>query len=996
MARKKIKSKGKKVVPITAKTRSKSPQPAKGRRGTATASAAKGKRLRFRLPAGSGGGMEKVRLGMSRTWRELLIRLRLSRAAKAQPAPVKEAFPTGDKEPRVKQAAGKGTPAPGVRRAAAGTRPSPSGRRRQAPQDRHPLLQALIKRVATVEGLAAVLLAVLLFYPPYFRGLFFARELLPTHIFTAMLFALLAFYKIYRREPLFSRHPLDWAIVALLGLYTTSSIAAWNARDAVGAILKMANYAAVYWMLAYGVRSLSAVRNYLAVFFTSGTGVAVLGLGAAFGTFHYKDAFVGGRIYSSLQYPNTLAAFLTAINLFGLYLWAEAWHLASRLLLSVGNYLLFLTFLGTQSRGALLIYPVGLLVLLLGLTGGVQEPGAKQKAAGAGCRVPRPEGAAWRGAARALGHFALQLVSVLAVFGKVMAAANSHSQLAGWLWVLAGAVIAALLQLLWHYAENGIRLSAGEGEPAVQRTLKPWVLPAAGLALALAVAAGGFTLARQAAAPAATGSGAAWKSWVQRLESISLKDENAQDRLNWSRDALRIMTSGPVNAILGAGGGGWNALYHRYQDYLYYSTEVHNHFMQVGVETGIPGLLAFIAIWIFFFASAVRTWRAAGDRSQQALRGTAWAIFSGALALGLHSLIDFNLSLGAVAILLWGLFGLERGLERISTFEERDASVKVVRHPGSRLSPGVQGAIAGVLAGAFFFLSLALALGDNYAQAAAADLKNQDAQAAVENLDRAIRYDPWTSSYRTQLAQILLYQGTQRQDGAAIQRAQETLRAAVQKSRGDFELRLLYARALFNGGQVKEGIGQLEEAVALIPLKQEVYDNLAVGYLEAGRFLLEQAVQNRQPAGGGSAEELRAQGRSYLEKALQVPGRIEARMAAVPKEHLKLWRRAPLLAVSPSVKLKAGEAAVLLGKWPQAETYLTAAAGDPKLKPEALLWHGLALNSQGKDGEALIGEALKLNPDLAKERERIERILPGRSVSGTVGKAASNLSASRQ
>ncbi|HHW41399.1 MAG TPA: hypothetical protein GXX19_09695 [Syntrophomonadaceae bacterium] len=1004
MARKKQKSKGKKVVPITAKARTKGTRQ-KSKREAAAAPAAGARRLRFRLPGGAGGGMEKARQGLSRTWRELAIRLRLSRAGKAAP-PVEgnRASLQRGKGRQARPAVGRGIPA--ARRTAAGRRASTLAGYWQAFGERCPRLQALLRQAATVDGLVAILLAVLLFYPPYFRGLFFARELLPTHIFTAMLFALLAFYKIYRREPLFSRHPLDWAIVALLALYTTSSIAAWNARDAVGAILKMANYAAVYWMLAYGVRSLSAVRNYLAVFFTSGTGVAVLGLGAAFGTFRYKDAFVGGRIYSSLQYPNTLAAFLTAINLFGLYLWAEARHLASKLLLSVGNYLLFLTFLGTQSRGALLIYPLGLLVLLLGLTGGVQEPGAKQKAADVGCRVPGAaprglpgrSGAAWRGAARVLGHFALQLVSALAVFGKVMAAANSHSQLAGWLWVLAGAAVAALLQLLWHYAENGIRLPAGEGGPAVQRTLKPWVLPAAGLVLALAIAAGGFALARQAAAPAATGSGAVWKSWVQRLESISLKDENAQDRLNWSRDALRIMASSPLNAILGAGGGGWNALYHRYQDYLYFSTEVHNHFMQVGVETGIPGLLAFIAIWIFFFAGSVRTWRAAGDRSQQALRGTAWAIFSGALALGLHSLIDFNLSLGAVAILLWGLFGLERGLERISTFEERDASGKVVRHPGARLSPGVQGAIVGVLAGAFFFLSLALALGDNYAQAAAAALKNQDARAAVENLDRAIRYDPWTTSYRTQLAQILLYQGTQQQDGAAIRKAQETLRAAVQKSRGDFQLRLLYARALFNGGQVREGVGQLEEAVTLMPLKQEVYDNLAVGYLEAGRFLLEQAGQNRQAAGGqgGNVEELRAQGRSYLEKALQVPGRIEARMAAVPKEHLKLWRRAPLLAVSPSVKLKAGEAAVLLGKWPQAETYLAAAAQDPMLKPEALLWHGLALNRQGKDGEKLIGEALKLNQDLAKERERIEKILPGRPAAGTAGKAASNLSASRQ
>lgn len=985
MARKKVKSKGKKVVPIdtkAAKARAKAPQQ-KGKREAGAAAPTKVRRLRFRKP----GGMDNVRLGLSRPLKELAILLRLSRPDKGQPA-ARGASLRGAEVKQGSRVGGRGVPA--ARRKPSGLRSSPLLLYWDALGERHPRLQALLRQAASVDGIAAILLAVLLFYPPYFRGLFFARELLPTHIFTAMLFALLAFYRIHRREPLFSRHPLDLSVVALLILYATSGIAAWSARDAVGALLKMANYAAVYWMLAYIVRSLKAVRGYLAVFFTSGAGVAVLGLGAAFGTFKYKDAFVGGRIYSSLQYPNTLAAYLTAINLFGLYLWTEARDLTAKLLLAVGNYLLFLAFLGTQSRGALLIYPVGLLVLLAGICLCPAEPveqplaadecGGQAQASGTGQAVRRLSGL--RRVARLLGHLVLQLISALAVFGKAMAAANAsgHARAMGWLWLLAGAAVAVVLQLIWHYAENGVRLTAREEEKAVRRALRPWVLPAAGVVLAVAIALGGYAVAQRAAVPAAAGAGAGWKAWLQRVESISLQDQNAQDRLNWSRDAFRIITSTPLTAILGAGGGGWNALYHRFQDYLYYTTEVHNHLMQVGVETGIPGMLAFIAIWVSLVITLVRIRRSPGG-SQPAVWGTAWAVFSGALALGLHSLIDFNLSLGAVAILLWGLFGLERGLERISSSEVPDASGKVVRHPGRRLSPGVQGAIAGVLAGVFFLLSLTLAVGDNYAQAADAALKAGDARTAVEKLEKAMQYDPWTASYRAQLAQILLYQGQQQKDGAAIRMAQQTLKSAVQKNRGDFELRILYARALFGGGDFKEGIGQLEEAVRCIPLKQEVYDSLATGYFEAGRYLFELAAQNGQNAGGQaeSAEKLRAEGRSYLGQALQVPGRIEARMAAIPKEHLGLWRRAPLLAVSFTVRLKAGEAAALLGRWPEAENNLTAAAQDPKLKPEALLWRGLALKAQGNDGEPLISEAIKLSPDLTKERERIEKILPARA-----------------
>ncbi len=102
-------------------------------------------------------------------------------------------------------------------------------------------------------------------------------------------------------------------------------------------------------------------------------------------------------------------------------------------------------------------------------------------------------------------------------------------------------------------------------------------------------------------------------------------------------------------------------------------------------------------------------------------------------------------------------------------------------------------------------------------------------------------------------------------------------------------------------------------------------------------------------------------------------------MAAVPQELLPLWRRAPLLTPSFAVRLKAGEAAALLGRWRDAEENLRAAAADPKLKPEALLWRGLALNAQGRDGSALIAEALRLNPGLKSERERIEKLFPAKA-----------------
>jgi len=84
---------------------------------------------------------------------------------------------------------------------------------------------------------------------------------------------------------------------------------------------------------------------------------------------------------------------------------------------------------------------------------------------------------------------------------------------------------------------------------------------------------------------------------------------------------------------------------------------------------------------------------------------------------------------------------------------------------------------------------------------------------------------------------------------------QENLKKAVfhfqrglRLSRGDVELRVLYAEALLQMGEVEDGAAQLKEAVKLRPLQQNLYEYLSLGYLTAGRFLLEQAqTQEKAP-----------------------------------------------------------------------------------------------------------------------------------------------------
>jgi hypothetical protein len=606
------------------------------RSGSSSAAATTSKparRLRF-VPPAAAEGLSRLGGKASQSWKGLFVRLRPGSWRKTRDESAASRQETTDgKANNARQAARPATGKGVIRQT---SRPAKSGSGRGLVQSSW--LQHLSRQALTFDGLMAVLLAIMLFYPPFFRGLFFENELLPTHMLTAAVFALFAFYKLEHHELTFFDRPLDYAVFILLGLYVTSSINAWSVRDAIEAVLKMANYAALYWLLAYSVRSLSVVRGYLGVLLASGVGVSLLGLGAAIGTFPYKDAFVNGRIYASLQYPNSTAAFLMTINLFGLYLWDESRNRVLGILLTVANFLIFLTILGTESRGVLLIYPVVLVIMMLGLSG-------RQR---------------WN----VLGRFGVQLVASVAVIGEVMAHTGGKTQLQGWLWVLGGAVFASLIYLVWQY----IATSRERAKVSSRRHLQPWVVPTVVVLVVAVLAAAGFGLWHERRAVEAMAAKADPQSLIARLKTISWSDLNLQERLVMSRDAMKIMVSSPANALLGAGGGGWNATYHMVQPYPYFSTETHDDFMQTGVETGFPGLLDFLLIWGFFIVAAWRLYRYArpgGLKAPPAVPATTWVILCSALALGITSAIDFNLSLGAVALLLWGLFGLVRGLERL-------------------------------------------------------------------------------------------------------------------------------------------------------------------------------------------------------------------------------------------------------------------------------------------------------------------------------------------
>jgi hypothetical protein len=139
-------------------------------------------------------------------------------------------------------------------------------------------------------------------------------------------------------------------------------------------------------------------------------------------------------------------------------------------------------------------------------------------------------------------------------------------------------------------------------------------------------------------------------------------------RLEFMRCAGEIVKDYP---IIGTGAGGWEALYRQYQSYSYWTTETHSHFLQVWVETGTIGLLAFLSMWIILLVYIIKIYKIKRKDEDSSHWTLTWGIASGALALGVHSAIDFDLSIPAVCMVLWTFFALVNSL-----YNESDAKNK--------------------------------------------------------------------------------------------------------------------------------------------------------------------------------------------------------------------------------------------------------------------------------------------------------------------------------
>ncbi|MGB4469453.1 MAG: O-antigen ligase family protein, partial [Tepidanaerobacteraceae bacterium] len=707
--------------------------------------------------------------------------------------------------------------------------------------------------------------------------------------------------------------PMDYAAIALVAAYFISIFVATNVRSAIGEFLKYINYFIAFYLVSDLPRTKNDIKAILWAMVISAFGVAFVGIGAAAGSFTYRGAFVNGRINSTLQYPNTLAAYLTAAFMISTSLWATAEERLQKAVLAFINYTLFLCFLFTLSRGAWLLFPAFYLILVLGM------PGQHRM--------------------KVIGYsFQSFIAGVLASPGFGMAI-SAGEKTKVWLWYIAGA---ALSIALFYITEKISERFALQIKPKVVLSVFIILIILGGTAAYVA-----FTTEEALTISHSADEEASWKTkWYpiqdvkpdteytlkitvsskpgeeegqwgagvlinsydeagnsvrilneyieeemteepreitfttrpdtvrlnigfsnrfpnteatfytaelyetndissaqritlaykyipeaisRRISSINIESSSVAGRFTFYRDALKIIKDYP---ILGTGGGGWKAIYKAYQSYEYFTTEVHNYFLQLWVETGTVGLLALAALCITALVTVYRTLVSDIDISTKALT---WGTFSGAVALLGHSGMDFNLSLGAVALYLWQLFGVIKfsGISSSQKDQQKEIKTAVSALP-----------LAGISC-VLIILSFLLYQGYSHGQQGVRSIEQQDIAKAREHFEKAAKFDPYTASYKADLAQIDYFIASQTEDEDLLQKSEAMRVEAVRLDPYNARLKTQLAAYYLEQGKLDEGIFYLEETTKVNPFNIENWENLVDAYYKTAVICIRQEQRDK-------------------------------------------------------------------------------------------------------------------------------------------------------
>ncbi|QWU15815.1 O-antigen ligase [Paenibacillus sophorae] len=490
-----------------------------------------------------------------------------------------------------------------------------------------------------------------LFWAPFQVGLFNGQQTdyekpiyLAVLLGCLMLFFWVALY--YKRFKLEDQRDLLAVAVLLLPLtYFLSLFVAASHYMAMNMLLIQSMYAAVFIVSLYLLRQKqvnviiqTAVLTvaYLIVWFGLMNWLGAWNVaGGLIGWFSntvrggkYLDAVLydtnlGPRLTSIFQYANTYAGFLMAFLLVAIFALIRSKKAHGALINGFMLVPIIVSLLLTLSRGGLVMLPVAFVLLLL-----FEKP-ARQ--------------ILWIIYLIIAGIASLAVISPVTKIGQRLSLVPDPSAaVKGWAYLLiTSAVTAVLCWAVQRFAAPRLEASLGRG--ADRRFANLWLPIGATVLVALAAYLLIGTSVRSILPD----------NIEARLENINFQQHSVLERFTFYKDALKVVKDYP---ILGAGGGGWAALYEKYQNNPYTSRQAHNFFLQYLIEVGILGFIVFMGFILYVFYKYIRGFIKQKDKDDYE-NGFFYLILT--LSILLHSVLDFNMSYVFMGLLVFiGLAGM--------------------------------------------------------------------------------------------------------------------------------------------------------------------------------------------------------------------------------------------------------------------------------------------------------------------------------------------------
>ncbi|TMV50803.1 O-antigen ligase family protein [Paenibacillus mesophilus] len=552
----------------------------------------------------------------------------------------------------------------------------------------------------------------------------FERPIITAVLWCSLILMLAAVF-FYQRWNLINRSDLLSLLVWLIPLaYVLSSFSAASAHLSIKMVLLQVLYATFFVLGIYLTKNpLGNIIVINSIMFC-GYVVVIYGMLNLLGNAYSRDGVMltdqGLRLTSVFQYANAYAAFLMALLFASLYLLVNSRTWYSILLHSVMMMPILLSFFLTLSRGGLVLLPVILLLVLpfislkkqllflmylfwatitsLAITDKMDTLGNDIVKRVLATRTP---------------------TGVVTLLGL-----SDPKVLEGWAYFLFATLGSAAILVLAHKF-LGTRF-LDKSMTWLSFKYSPFVLPLLALIFGLI---GSYILLSDSPIRKMLPD-----TLEQRINNINFEQHSVLERATFYKDAFKLIKDYP---ILGAGGGGWAALYEKYQNNPYTSRQAHNFFLQFWIEVGTLGIII-LAIFLFYiFYQYIRSY----IKGDETLRNSKFVFYIVTVSLLIHSIIDFEMSYAFIAALVYlCLGGMASGItsEELS-FAKRPLVTKL------RLAyPIALGAVAIIV---FIVSAVQFSANNKYS----ISIKNAAAQKPLQDimnpLNEALKLKPYHPDY---------------------------------------------------------------------------------------------------------------------------------------------------------------------------------------------------------------------------------------------------------